>query len=167
MYYAVTATTRPRREGEVEGVHYHFVSLEQFEQMKAHDQLLEYACVYGNYYGVPKEPVAQALSTGLDVLVKVDVQGAETIRKKFPQALLIFLAPPNMAELADRLRTRKTESPSTFLIRLMTAREEMKKLGMFDYVVVNYQDRIDEAVDKIVSIVTAEKCRVRPRQVRI
>ncbi len=167
LFYAVTATTRPRREGEIDGVHYRFVSPEEFERMKTQGELLEHACVYGNYYGVPKRPVAEALAEGRDVLVKVDVQGAATIRRSYPEALFIFLAPPSMAELAHRLRTRKTESPSAFMMRLMTAREEMKKLELFDYVVINYQDRVDEAVDKILAIIAAEKCRVKPRKVNL
>jgi guanylate kinase len=167
LFYAVTATTRPRREGEIDGLHYYFLSIEEFERMREQGEFLEHACVYGNYYGVPRKPVADALALGQDVLLKVDVQGAETIQRSFPQALFIFLAPPSMAELAERLRTRKTEPPMMLLKRLMTAREEMRKLEIFDYVVVNYQDRVDEAVDKILAIVTAEKCKVKPRKVSL
>lgn len=167
FHYAVTATTRPRRQGEKDGVDYHFVSLERFQGMVKSGELLEWAQVYGNLYGVPRWEVEQPLKEGRDVMVKADVQGAETIKGIAPQALLIFLAPPSMEDLVARLRQRKTESTVDLNQRIETAREEMKRLPFFDYVVVNHHDRVDLAAAQIDAIVTAEKCRVNPRIVTI
>lgn len=161
FHYAVTATTRPRRHGEKDGVHYHFVSKEKFQQMVERGALLEWAQVYGNFYGVPRQEVEQALKEEHDVIVKVDVQGAATIKGIVPQALLIFLTPPSTEKLVARLRQRQSESPIDLKRRIATAQEEMKRLPIFDYVVVN--DRVDTAVAKIDAIITAEKCRVNPR----
>jgi guanylate kinase len=133
--------------------------------MLAKNELLEWAKVYGCFYGVPKEEARQALARGLDVIIKVDVQGAATIKSVAPQSLLIFLAPASMEELEERLRKRKTESGSHLALRIKTALEEMKRLPLFDYVVVNHHDRLDLAVAQIDSIIVAEKCRVNPRVV--
>ncbi len=165
IHFAVTATTRPQRKGERKGVDYHFVSRERFEEMAKGGELLEWAEVYGNFYGVPRRQVKEALQKGRDVLVKVDVQGAATIKRAVPQALLIFLAPPSMAALEERLRQRNTESVIELEQRIATAHEEMKQLGMFDYVVVN--TRLAQAVAEIEAIITAEKCRVNPRVVAL
>jgi guanylate kinase len=165
IYYAVTATTRPKRQGEREGVEYHFVSKAGFERMIEKNELLEWANVYGNLYGVPKLEVQQALDRGQDVMVKVDVQGAASIKRIAPQAVFIFLAPPSMDELRERLRRRKTESSVDLELRMKAAREEMNSLPMFDYVVVNYSDGLDQAVSQIEAIIVAEKCRVKPRRV--
>jgi len=127
-------------------------------------ELLEWANVYGNWYGVPKEPVKQALDVGQDVMVKVDIQGATSIKKILPQAAFIFLMPPSMKELITRLRERDTESTSDLALRLRTAEEEIEKLPMFDYVVVNKQGQIDRVVSQIKAIIAAEKLRVRPRE---
>lgn len=163
LYFVVTATTRPQREGESDGVPYHFVSRERFQEMVEWGELLEWAEVYGHLYGVPKSQVKEALERGHDVLVKVDVQGAATIKRAVPQALLIFLAPPSMAALEERLRDRNTESAAELERRIATANEEMMQQGMFDYVVVN--DQVDLAAAQIDAIITAEKRRVRPRAV--
>jgi len=130
-------------------------------------ELLEWAQVYGNLYGVPRREVEQPLKEGRDVIVKADVQGAATIKGIAPQALLIFLAPPSVEELVARLRQRKSESNVDFNKRIETAYEEMKRLPIFDYVVVNHHDRVDLAVAQIDAIITAEKCRVNPRVIRI
>ena len=167
LHFTVTATTRPRRGTERDGVDYHFVSPPRFEEMVANGELLEWAKVYGHCYGVPKEQVKQALERGLDVIIKADVQGAATIKATAPQALLLFLAPPSMAELEARLRQRETESGIDLGLRLETAREEMKRLPLFDYVVVNHQDQVDLAVAQIDAIISAEKCRVGPRVVEL
>ena len=161
MHYVVTATTRPQREGERDGVDYHFLSAERFQQMVERGELLEWAQVYGNWYGVPRQEVEQALERGLDVMVKADVQGAATIKSLHPAAVLIFLAPPSMEDLERRLRARKTESAIDLELRLKTARQEMERLKMFDYVVVNRQDEADEAVAHIEAIITADKCRIK------
>ncbi|MBI2831454.1 MAG: guanylate kinase [Chloroflexi bacterium] len=165
LEYITTATTRPRRPGEVDGIDYHFITPEAFQQMIARNELLEWANVYGNYYGVPKEPVRQALDRGQDVMVKVDIQGATSIKKIVPQAVFIFVIAPTMEELATRLKQRRTESPFDLALRLRTAEEEIKQMPLFDYVVVNKTDGIDLAVSQIRAIITAEKCRVKPREI--
>ena len=128
-------------------------------------ELLEWANVYGNWYGVPKEAVKQALDRGEDTIVKIDVQGATTIKKIVPEAVFIFLMPPSMEELAMRLRQRYTESPSDIALRLKKAEEEKRQLNIFNYVVVNKWGKIDRAVSEIEAIITAEKCRVIPREI--
>jgi guanylate kinase len=164
---SVSATTRPRRAGEKEGVDYHFVSATRFQQMIDTNQLLEWANVYGNLYGVPWEPVRVALENGRDILIKIDVQGAATIKKLAPRAVFIFLITPHLEELENRLRQRRTETPAELELRLKTAREELEKLPMFDYVVVNHRDEIDETIALIKAIITAEKCRVEPREISV
>jgi guanylate kinase len=167
LEYIVTVTTRPRRARERDNVDYHFVSSEQFQEMVENEELLERANVYGNWYGVPKQPIKQALDRGQDIIVKVDIQGAATIRKNLPQALFIFLMPPSLEELTLRLRQRHTESPFDLALRLKTAEEEIKQLPLFDYVVLNHRDDIDRAVSDIKAIITAEKCRVAPREIAL
>jgi len=130
-------------------------------------ELLEWAKVYGNWYGVPKQPVKQALEKGRDIMVKIDVQGAATIKKILPGAVFIFLMPPSREELATRLKDRHTESSLDSDLRLKTAEEEIKQLPLFDYVVVNKQDEIDSAVSDIEAIITAEKRRVAPREISL
>jgi guanylate kinase len=165
--FITTVTTRPQRAEEKNNVDYHFVSTERFRKMIEHKQLLEWAKVYGHWYGVPKQPIKQALELGRDIIVKVDIQGAATIKKILPQAVFIFLVPPSMEELATRLKQRHTESPFDLGLRLKTAEEEMKQLPLFDYVVVNKQDEIDLAVSAIEAILTAEKHRVTPREISL
>jgi len=165
LYYAVTATTRPRRQGEINGVDYQFVSKAKFEQMIEKGELLEWANVYGNLYGVPKRDLKQALARGQDVIVKVDVQGAATIKRIVPQAVFIFLAPPSMSDLKERLKRRETESSVDLGLRMKAAQDEMKSLPIFDYIVVNHKDGVELAVSQIEAIITAEKCRVKPRSV--
>jgi guanylate kinase len=165
--FITTVTTRPKRAKEKNNVDYHFVSMETFQKMIKNKELLEWANVYGNRYGVPKEPVKRALDRGQDIIVKVDVQGAATIKKIIPQAVFIFLTPPSMEELATRLKQRQTESPSDLALRLKTAEEEMKQLPLFDYVVVNKEEEIDQAVSEIGAIITAEKRRVTPREISL
>jgi len=165
--YITTVTTRPQRMQERDNIDYHFVSTARFQEMISHNELLEWANVYGNWYGVPKQPVKQALDRGQDVVVKVDIQGAATIRKILPQAILIFLMPTSLEELALRLKLRHTESPSDSARRIKTAEEEIKQLPLFDYVVWNKRDEIGPAVSRIKAIITAEKCRVTPRETRL
>jgi len=163
--YIVTATTRAQRAKERDNVDYHFVSKEGFQEMIERKEFLEWANVYGNWYGVPKEPVKQALDKGQDIIVKVDIQGAATIKKILPQAVFIFLVPPSMEELILRLRQRHTESSFDLALRTETAEEEIKQLSLFDYLVVNKRDEIDLAVSGIKAIITAEKCRITPREI--
>jgi len=167
FHYVVTATTRLQREGEKNGVDYYFLSQEEFQQMLDKGQLLEWAKVYGNYYGVPRDEISKALSKGADVIVKVDVQGAATIKKILSQAIFIFLMPPSMEELELRLKQRHSESSIDLALRLEKAKEEIKSLPLFDYVITSYQDRLDDIISQIDAIVTAEKCRVKPRIVEL
>jgi guanylate kinase len=162
LYYVVTATTRPQRPGEREGMDYYFLSEADLQGMMERGELLEWAEVYGHRYGVPKQQVDQALAQGQDIMIKVDVQGAATIKRLFPHAVLIFLAPPSVEELAQRLSRRQTESTLASELRLKTALEEMKSLPLFDYVVVNHKDEMAGAISQIEAIITAEKCRVKP-----
>lgn len=164
---SVSATTRARRAGEKDGIDYHFVSSARFQELIDTDQLLEWAVVYGNRYGIPREPVRKALKSGKDVIVKIDVQGAATIKKKVPQALLIFLVTLSLEELERRLKKRRTETAAELKIRLKTAKKELKTIPMFDYLVVNRQGEIERTVADIKAIITAEKCRVTPRELVI
>jgi guanylate kinase len=167
LEFITTLTTRPRRTKEKNKINYHFVPVETFHRMMENNELLEWANVYGNWYGVPKELVKRSLDQGQDVIVKVDVQGATTIKKILPQAVFIFIVPPSMEELATRLKQRHTESPFDLALRLKTAEEEMKKLTLFDYVVVNRPDESDLAVSEVEAIITAEKHRISPREIRL
>ncbi len=166
-YISISATTRSRRPREKDGVDYHFVSRGKFQKMINGNQLLEWATVYGNRYGIPKEPVRRALKSGQDVIVKIDVQGAATIKKILPQAIFIFLATSNLAELEKRLKKRRTETVAELELRLKTALEELTKLSMFDYIVVNHEGKIDRTIADILAIITAEKCRATPRKLNI
>ncbi len=165
--FIITVTTRARRHNEQDGVHYHFVSREKYREMLDHNELLESANVYGNWYGVPKTAVKQALEQGKDVIIKIDVQGAATIKKAVPQAVLIFLATPSLEELAQRLSQRQTETQSDLELRLSTAAGELKQLAMFDYIIINRKDQADRAVEDIRSIIAAEKCRVKQREISL
>lgn len=165
LYYVVTATTRPCRAGEGEGVDYYFLSQEKFQQMIDTGQLLEWARVYGNYYGVPRDEIVQGLSRGMDMIVKVDVQGAATIKKILPQAVFIFLLPPSTEELERRLKQRHSDRPIDLALRLEGAGKEIENLSFFDYVITNYHGKLDDVVSQIDAIVTAERCRVKPRSV--
>lgn len=167
LYRVVTATTRPRRQDERDGIDYHFLSPERFEGMIAEGEFLEHARVYNHWYGVPKAQVRDALNKGQDVALRIDVQGAATIRKVAPQGVFIFIAPPSQEELEKRLRERRTESAADLALRLKIAEEEMKQLSLFDYLVVNHRDRMDEAVEQIQAILEAERCRIPPRAVKL
>jgi guanylate kinase len=167
FHFVVTATTRPRRPEETDGVDYIFVSMSEFADMIERQDLFEYALVYGDYKGIPKKQVRDALASGKDVIMRLDVQGAATVRRLAPEAILVFLATSSEQELTTRLQTRETESPEQLKIRIATSRQEMKRLQEFDYVVVNRQDRLGEAVDQVVSIIEAEHCRVHPRRVTL
>lgn len=156
FHYVVTATTRPIRPGERDGVDYIFTGRENFHQMINEDGLLEWAEVYGNLYGVPRRQIADALLQGRNVLLKVDVQGAATVKRLYPDSVLIFLEPPNMSSLEIRLCGRGTEQGEALKVKLETAREEMQSAGWFDYRVVNRDGQIDEAVSEIDQIVRRE-----------
>lgn len=167
FHFVVTATTRPKRPEEVDGIDYHFVSQDEFAEMIENDELLEYAIVYNDYKGIPKQQVRQALDSGKDVVMRIDVQGAETIRNLCPDALLIFLSTRDEEELVERLKARKTESKEGLKLRIATARQELKRVDLFDYYVINEDQRLDATVDNILAIITAEHHRTEPRQVTL
>jgi guanylate kinase len=167
-FHVVTSvTTRAPRPGESEGHPYHFISYQEFERLVAGDELIEYANVHGNWYGQPRRQIKEQLEAGRDVLLKVDVQGAATIRRKIPQAILIFLAPATPAELAQRLSRRRTESEEQFQRRLADAANELAQYHWYDYLVINHEGRLDQAVEQVRAIMIAEHCRVQPRYVEL
>ena len=164
--FVVTATTRPRRPGERYGVDYIFLDLDTFLGMKERGEFLECAEVYGRWYGVPCNQVREGLKAGKDVILKVDVQGAETVRKLAPEAVFIFMVPGSFEELERRLAQRMTESPLELEVRLSVARQELARIHEFDYQVVNCNDCLEQAVADIDSIIAVEKSRVVPRNVQ-
>ena len=155
-HFTVTATTRAMRPGETDGIDYLFLSRADFRRMIENDGLLEWAEVYGNLYGVPKSQVNDALNRGKDVIMRIDVQGAATVRKLHPDAVLIFLEPPNMESLEERLRSRNTESESEFEIKLTTAFREMDEARWFDHRVVNRDGHLNDAITAIDQIIRSE-----------
>lgn len=157
---SVSVTTRPQRPGEQEGVNYFFRTIEQFEQLRDSNQLMEWAEFAGNLYGTPRAWVEAQISAGLDVMLEIEVQGAKQIREKFPQSVLLFISPPSFEALRQRLVGRATESPEKIVQRLAKAQQEMREKHLFHYEVVN--DNIDEAVMNLAHIVYAERCRIRP-----
>ena len=167
FHFVVTATTRPPREGEIHGVDYFFLLEEEFMGLMREGELLEHALVYGEYKGIPKDQVRRALASGKDVVMRLDVQGAATVRRVIPDALLIFLIAGSEDELLSRLRERGTETPVDLQRRIATIREEVKRIPEFDYVVVNRDGQLDRAVEKIAAIIAAEKCRTKQRVIRL
>lgn len=165
FHFVVTATTRPKRQNEVHGVDYFFVTKSEFADMMEKGELLEHAVVYGDYKGIPKQQVRDALASGKDVIMRLDVQGAATMRRLVPEAIFIFLTAESEEALVERLRERKTEEPAQLKLRIATARDEMKRLNEFDYLIVNRAGDLDDAVRQIGCILQAEKCRVRQRKV--
>ena len=167
FHFVVTATTRPKRPNEVHGRDYWFVGKDEFARMIEADELIEYAIVYNDYKGIPKGQVREALASGKDVILRIDVQGAETIRKLAPEALLIFLTTETEEELVRRLETRKTETYEELKLRIATARKELQRIAAFDYVILNNDFHLDSTVDSIRAIIDAEHHRVNPRQVTL
>lgn len=157
VFYSVSATTRSPRVGEVDGVHYYFISKEQFEEKIASGGMLEYASYVGNYYGTPKQAVEEKCAAGYDVILEIEVQGAMQLREKCPNAVFIFIIPPSMEELEHRLVNRQTETQEVIQNRLNTARTELKFAPKYDYIVVN--QTVEQAVSDIRAILQAEKCR--------
>ena len=162
-HFAVTATTRAMRAGERDGADYIFLDAATFGRMRERDEFLECAEVYGHWYGVPRSQVRDALREGRDVILKMDVQGAAAIRRLAPEALLIFLIPPSMADLRQRLQGRMTETAPELTRRLRTAEDELSRIREYDYRVVNENGGLERAAAEIDAIITAEKCRVTPR----
>lgn len=165
FYFVVTATTRPPRQGEVNGEDYFFYTTDQFAEMIENNELLEYAVVYNDYKGIPKQQIRDALTSGCDVIMRVDVQGAATIRKLVPNAISIFLTTETEEELTRRLRERKSETAEGLNLRIAAARQEMKRIKEFDYWVINAEARQDTTVNQILSIITAAHCRVKQEPV--
>ena len=167
FHFVVTATTRPKRPNEIQGKDYFFVSKEEFARMIEDNELIEYAIVYGDYKGIPKAQVREALTSGKDVVMRLDVQGAETVRKLAHDALLIFITTENEDELVRRLQERKTETSDSLVIRIATARKELKRVEAFDYVIVNHDFQLDHTVDVVRGIIEAEHHRVQQRKVTL
>lgn len=157
VYVSVSATTRPPREGEENGVHYHFLDVDTFHKWIAQDAFLEYAEYVGNFYGTPKRFVDEAMESGRDVILEIDVQGALQIAQKRPDAILIFIAPPDWKELERRLTLRGTDSPEKIQKRLLRAKVECQTAGAYHYFVIN--DSIQNAAMEVDAIMTAEHCR--------
>lgn len=153
-HFVVTATTRKKRNKEVNGIDYIFLTPPQFSSLLEEDKFLEHAEVYGNQYGVPRSQVMAAMKKKLDVIIKADVQGAFTIRKLFPTSLLIFISPPHYEAIIQRLIKRKTESPEQFSIRLDTAKKELNQSNLFDHIVINHDNKLQETVQSIESIIS-------------
>src|SRR5579859_3236431 len=167
FYVVPSVTTRAPRPGESEGNPYHFVSQETFDRLVDQDELLEHAKVHGNWYGQPRKPIRDNLAAGRDVLLKIDVKGAATIRSKVPNAIFIFLVPGSLEELAQRLAERQTETPEELQRRLTDAQAELAQQHWYDYVVINRQGHLQEAVDCLHAIMLAEHCRIHPRKIEI
>jgi guanylate kinase len=158
LILSVSCTTRECRPGEFEGVDYYYKSKEEFDDLIKQGEFLEYASVYNNYYGTPRSFVLDKLSQGRDVLLEIDVQGALNVKKTFPEGVYLFLVPPSLQELEQRIRGRATETEEQIRMRLSKATSEMGKMGEYDYVIVN--DRIDRVVRSIECIIEAEKRKV-------
>ncbi|TGE32725.1 guanylate kinase [Desulfosporosinus sp. Sb-LF] len=159
LRYSVSMTTRTPRPGEVEGVHYFFRPRQEFESMIAGDDLLEWAAFCDHYYGTPRFAVEQAIRAGQDVILEIEIQGALQIKKRFPQGVFTFIVPPSLDVLSERIHKRGTETEEVIQKRLATAIQELEYISEYDYVVVN--DEVPVAVDKLKSILVAEKCRVK------
>jgi len=164
-HYVVTCTTRPRRTGEIDGVSYTFLSVPEFLAMRDAGELLEANKVHGNWYGTPRAGVRDALARGQHAILKIDVQGAEVVKRKAPGALLIFVLPPSMETLVEHLKARRTESAEQLEIRQRNAALELARKDDYDYVVVNEEDRVDVTAERIEQIITQEERRGPRRQV--
>jgi guanylate kinase len=167
FHFVITATTRAPRADEVDGEDYFFLSQDEFAKMIDEGELLEYAVVYKDYKGIPKSQVRKALASGNNVIMRIDVQGAETVRELVKDALLIFLTPQDEEELINRLKKRNTETKESLKLRIATTRQEYKKIDLFDYIVINKDDHLGEAVDTIEAIIQAEQHRVHQREVHL
>lgn len=167
FHVVVSVTTRAPRPGESDGHPYHFVSQEVFDRMREQDELLEYANVHGNWYGQPRQTIREQLQAGRDVLLKIDVQGAVTVRRKVPEAIFIFLVPGSVEELVMRLSNRNTETEAQQARRLADARVELAQRDHYDYVIVNRQGKLEDAVECLHAVMLAEHCRTHPRSVAL
>jgi guanylate kinase len=167
LHTVVPCTTRPRRPAEQEGVDYHFLTRATFDDLRGRDELLEHATYAGHSYGTPKDAVRAAFARGEDALLKIEVQGAAQVKGRYPQAVMIFLAPPDLGELERRLRARGVSDPADLSWRLARARDELARIPTYDYLVINEVDQVPAAADQIEAIVRAERCRVSVPPVRL
>jgi len=167
FHFVVTATSRAPRPEEVSGRDYFFFSKEEFARMINNDEMFEYALVYNDYKGSTKKQVRDALASGQDVVMRLDVQGAATVRKLAPQAVLVFLTTKNKRELVNRLKNRKTDAAEDLSLRIATAQQELKRASEFDYVIVNADGCLEETVQTVIAIIRAEHHRVNPRKVSL
>ena len=158
LWLSVSTTSRQPRSNDIPGVTYNFVSKEEFEELIKEDYFLEYTNYVGNYYGTPKETIKEKLDQGIDVILEIEIEGAMNIKKLVPEALFIFIMPPSLKTLVTRLKNRKTDSKDKIIERFHTAYKEINEVTKYNYVVVN--DELDDAIDKVESILKAEKCRV-------
>lgn len=166
-YFVITCTTRPRREYEVDGVHYHFLSPEEFEDKRAAGGFLEANLVHGHWYGTPRDEVRGALAAGRDAILKIDVQGAAVVKQKVPEALLVFLVPPSLEDLFSRLQSRATESADELDIRQRNAALELSRQDDYDYVVLNETGQVAKTAARIDEIIRAEKAANPDRRTRV
>lgn len=157
LYFSISATTRAPRPGEIHGVHYHFITRESFAQLIREERLLEHAEYVGNFYGTPLDPVLEHLAQGDDVILEIEIQGAKQVKARYPEAALVFIAPPSFDELERRLRGRGTETEETILRRMDTARRECAHMDAFQYIVLN--DTPENGAYELLSIITAHRCR--------
>ncbi len=167
FHFVVTVTTRPPRANEVNGRDYFFVSKEEFARMIKNEELFEYAIVYNDYKGNSKQQVRDALASGKDVIMRLDVQGASTVRKLAPEAVLVFLTTQSERELVERLKNRKTDTAEDLSLRIATAQQELKRAVEFDYVIVNADGCLEETVDTVIAIIRAEHHCVNHRKVSL
>lgn len=161
IYFSVSFTTRLKRPGEQNGIDYNFVDIEEFERMIQEEELLEYAEYVGHYYGTSLKVIREYLDKGVDVILDIETQGASNVRKKIPEAVLIYIIPPSFEELVRRLRNRGTDTEETIQKRLQKTKEEFRQIPNYDYIVINNQ--IETATEELLSIITATGCRVRNR----
>jgi len=167
FHFTVTATTRDPRPGEKDGINHHFVTVDDFVNLIANDDLLEWAQVYGNYYGVPKKQVRDALTAGNHVILRVDVQGAKRLSEIIPEALLIFIIPPSLDVLKSHLEKRGVDLEVEMTKRLAAANEEISQAHLFDFTVTNEEGCLDDTVNEVVEIIESESQRIPPRRVSI
>ena len=167
FHFVITATSRPPRDNEVDGKDYFFYSKDKFEELIENGGFLEHAWVYSSYKGVPKSQVREALESGEDVVMRLDVQGAKTVHDLYPDAILIFLTSNSKEEWLQRLKDRRSESEAELNVRIKTAKIEYETLDIFDYIVINEKDKLERTLNVIQSIITAEHHRVHPRKVQL
>jgi len=165
LRYSVSATTRLPRQGEVDGKNYLFMDKEKFIVLREQGEFLEWAEVYGNFYGTPRKNVEAMLNKGYDVILEIDIQGALQVKEKFPQGVFIFILPPSLEELETRITKRGTDTKDVIARRMSAAVKELAYVSEYDYVVVN--DQVDAAVQRVRAIITAEKCRLQRKKINI